>query len=85
MTLRFGEDYLELIAHEIEHVIEQLEGVRLCQEVESARAWVTQRGAFETQRAIAAGARARHEFDALTVEAVQANGVKAPGPRHPAP
>lgn len=68
MTLRFSEDYMELLAHEFEHVIEQVDGVSLRDEVASGRAWRTPSGAFETRRAFAAGVRARQEWDALAAE-----------------
>ena len=83
VTLRFAQDYLELIPHELEHVIEQIEGVRLRDELTAQRAWLAASGAYETVRAAAAGVRVRQEFDTLAVEAVQRHGLKAPAPRHP--
>jgi len=61
VTLRFGEDYQELLAHEFEHVLEQVDGVVLRDEVATGRAWRTDSGAFETRRAYDAGVRAREE------------------------
>lgn len=61
VTLRFAEDYHELLAHEFEHVLEQVDGVVLGDEVASGRAWRTAGGAFETRRAFYAGVRARDE------------------------
>jgi hypothetical protein len=81
VTLRFSEDFLELIPHEIEHVIEQIDRVRLIQEVANGHAWRNAGGAFETARATAAGVRARQELLALTVEPVQADGRNAPATR----
>ena len=65
MTLRFSEDYLLLLAHEFEHILEQVEGVDLHDEAASGRAWRTASGAWETRRAANAGIRARLEFDTL--------------------
>ena len=39
VTLRFAEDYLELLAHEFEHIIEQIDGVSLRDEAAQGRAW----------------------------------------------
>ena len=65
VTLRFAEDYLLLLAHEFEHILEQVEGVDLHGEAASGRAWRTSSGAWETRRAATAGIRARQEFDTL--------------------
>jgi hypothetical protein len=65
VTLRFSEDYLLLLAHEFEHILEQVEGVDLREEAASGRAWRTTSGAWETRRAARAGMRVRQEFDAL--------------------
>jgi Tol biopolymer transport system component len=47
----------ELIAHEIEHVIEQLDGVDLEIHARVGTAWKKEDGAFETRRAIEVGGR----------------------------
>jgi hypothetical protein len=65
VTLRFSEDYLLLLAHEFEHILEQVEGVDLREEAASGRAWRTASGAWETRRAASAGIRVRQEFDSL--------------------
>ncbi len=84
VILRFGEDYFELLAHEFEHILEQVDGVSLPHEVALHRAWVTPTGAFETRRAADAGVRARQEFDEqLAVETVHVDGRKPPAARHP--
>jgi len=83
VTLKFAEDYVELIPHELEHVIEQIDGVRLSDELTAQRAWLGANGTFETRRATAAGARVRQELDGLAMEPVQHHGPKAPAPRHP--
>lgn len=83
VDIRFGQDYAELIPHELEHVLEQLDGVRLRDEVKARRAWRLGSGAFETKRAIAAGLQVRQELEASALEAVQADSLKRPGPRHP--
>lgn len=57
LAIRPLDDQTELIAHELEHVIEQLDGVRL-QARASLRATgvhVTEDGAFETVRAVRVG------------------------------
>jgi hypothetical protein len=83
VTLKFAEDYVELIPHELEHVIEQLDRVRLPQEAARQQAWRSRGGAYETRRAVSIGLKARQEFDALAVEPGQADGHKPPAPRHP--
>jgi hypothetical protein len=83
VILRFGEDYFELLAHEFEHILEQVEGVSLPHEVAARRAWITPNGAFETRRASDAGVRARQEFEMLAVESVHVDGRKPPAARHP--
>jgi hypothetical protein len=65
VTLRFAEDYLLLLAHEFEHILEQVEGVDLRDEAASGRAWRMASGAWETRRAFKAGIRVRKEVDAL--------------------
>jgi hypothetical protein len=82
VTLRFAEDYYELLAHEFEHILEQVEGINLRDEVAARRAWVTPSGAFETRRASDAGVRAREEFEALAPEAIHVDSRKAPPARH---
>lgn len=84
VTFRFSEDYLELLAHELEHVLEQVDGVRLGSEVAAGRAWRLSSGAYETARALEAGVRARQEYNALlAAEAVQVDARKATARRHP--
>jgi len=57
----FG-DPTEWLAHEIEHVIEQLEGVNLISLANANQgAWQVDNRAFETTRAIRAGVAVRHE------------------------
>ena len=65
VTLRFSEDYLLLLAHEFEHILEQVEGVDLRDEAASGRAWRTASGAWETRRAFNAGMKVRQEAEAL--------------------
>jgi hypothetical protein len=83
VLLLFGQDYVELLAHEFEHVLEQVEQVSLPHEVAAKRAWLTGTGAFETVRAWQIGVRTRQEVDALTVEAVEGSQRLAPRPRDP--
>jgi hypothetical protein len=72
VTLRFAEDYYELL----------VEGISLRDEVAARRAWVTPSGAFETRRASDAGVRARQEYEALAPEAIHVDSRKAPPARH---
>jgi hypothetical protein len=83
VTLGFGEDYQELLAHEFEHILEQVDGVDLRAEMASGRAWRTRSGAFETRRAFDAGVHARQEVDEVAAEAAHADGMKPPAVRHP--
>jgi len=84
IVLRFGEDYTELLPHELEHVLEQAEGVNLQQELKAGRAWLLGGGAYETRRAQRAGVRARREVEAsLAAEAAEGNGRKPPHRRDP--
>ena len=48
-------DAVEFIAHEVEHVLEQLDGVDLEAQVGSGNVWRRADGAFETRRATEAG------------------------------
>jgi hypothetical protein len=68
VSLQFGADYVELLAHEFEHILEQVDGVVLRDQIGSGRAWLTESGAFETRRAFNAGVQVRREIDALTAE-----------------
>ena len=60
VTLRFAEDYLELLAHEFEHIIEQIDGVSLRDEAFQGRG---ERRAPRTRRGRgkAPGRTRRHE------------------------
>ena len=51
----------ELIAHEIEHVLEQLDGVDLEAQLESGNVWKHEDGGFETRRATEVGRRVARE------------------------
>jgi hypothetical protein len=82
VTLRFSEDYLELLAHEFEHILEQIDGVKLRDEVAAGRAWETPSGAFETRRASDAGIRARQEYEGLSQDAAELEVTRASGRRH---
>ncbi len=52
----------ELVAHEIEHILEQLDGVDLKTQAGSGAVWKSDDGAFETRRAIEAGKRVAREI-----------------------
>lgn len=57
----FAGNYRELLAHEFEHVIEQLDGLDLRQEAAGGRAWEVATGTYETRRAILAGVQVLRE------------------------
>ena len=61
-------EYPELLAHELEHVIEQIEGIDLAALARSGSIRVRQRpdGAFETARAQNAGLTVATELKAAT-------------------
>jgi hypothetical protein len=59
----FGADYRELLAHEFEHILEQLDGIDLRHEASAGRAWEVGGGAFETRRASRAGVQALREAE----------------------
>jgi hypothetical protein len=82
VVLVFGGDYVELLAHEFEHVLEQVDGVRLSEQMPDNRAWLTASGAFETTRALEVGLRARQESDLAAAEA-DAERRAPPRPRNP--
>jgi hypothetical protein len=67
VRLGHGDDYVELIAHEIEHVIEQLDGVDLRARADLPGTGVSECGpktssSFETVRAIRTGLKVAQEF-----------------------
>jgi hypothetical protein len=55
ITIAFGANYVELLAHELEHVREQMENVDLCAEEMKGHASRDASGVFETDRAAQAG------------------------------
>jgi Tol biopolymer transport system component len=55
-------DAPELIAHELEHVLEQLDGVDLQAQAGNGGVWKSGDGTFETRRAIEAGRRVAREI-----------------------
>ncbi len=52
----------EFIAHELEHIVEQLDGVDLKAQAGNGEVWRTGDGAFETRRAIDSGRRVAREM-----------------------
>src|SRR5262245_5912899 len=72
----FGENYRELLAHEFEHVIEQLDGVDLRREAAEGRAWEIAAGTFETRRAYLVGMRVLREAAPAHAHAVAAQPTK---------
>jgi len=55
-------DSPEFIAHELEHILEQLDGVDLQAQAGNGVVWKADDGAFETRRAIEAGRRVAREI-----------------------
>jgi len=70
VELLFGENYRELLAHEFEHIIEQIEGVDLSREAADGRAWRLPGGAFETRRAFLVGVQVLREAQSPQAHAV---------------
>ena len=64
IVIRFSENYPEMLGHELEHVIELMDGLKFSAEHAAGRAWLSEAGSFETARARAAGARVQQEFEA---------------------
>jgi len=63
VALRDDHSVGETLPHELEHVLEQIEGYNLALEAASGRAtWIPSLGAYETERARHAGERARKEL-----------------------
>ncbi|HEY7501992.1 MAG TPA: hypothetical protein VH740_25960 [Vicinamibacterales bacterium] len=56
-----GSDLPEMLGHEFEHLIEQMDGVDLTRDAKTGRAQRMDDGAFETARAVAAGRRVSGE------------------------
>lgn len=61
IEIRLGDDLTELLGHEFEHVIEQLDGVNLERLASAGQAHRLGNGSFETRRAIIAGQRVSGE------------------------
>jgi hypothetical protein len=68
----FGENYRELLAHEFEHVLEQIEHVDLRREAAVGRAWQLAGGAFETRRAFVTGVQVLREAQGRHVQVAAA-------------
>lgn len=64
MIVAARNDYVEMIAHEFEHAVEQIEGLdlRKLAFAEGGRVYRTEDGIFETKRAIEAGLIVASEF-----------------------
>jgi hypothetical protein len=69
VTLLFAENYVELVAHEFEHVLEQVEHVDLRVNAALGLARQLPDGAFETPRATLAGQQVWREYEALAADA----------------
>ena len=69
------DDPVELIAHEIEHVVEQLDEIDLAIHVGNGNVWKREDGAFETRRAIEVGRRVAHDVS-LAVQAPESHNAQ---------
>jgi len=78
IVIRFSEKYPEMLGHELEHVTEAMDGLKFRVEYAAGRAWMTADGAFETDRARAAGLRVQEEFEAAAHDTVSARVVRPP-------
>lgn len=67
VSLPPGVDFVELLAHELEHIVEQIEGVDLAALARDGRATRDRTGIFETDRAHEAGRAAVRELAAAGV------------------
>jgi Tol biopolymer transport system component len=65
-------DAPQLLAHEFEHILEQLDGVNLAEQVGNGAVW-SANNHFETQRAAEAGWRAARELAKITAGGARAN------------
>lgn len=79
VDLPVSRDFAELLAHELEHVVEQIEGINLEQLAgrTGSGVWATGSNAYETARAMSVGRRAAREvrlcadpFDAACADAL---------------
>ncbi len=61
IELRNTDSVVELLGHEFEHVIEQLDGVNLARSHREVRLVASRTACFETQRAVVAGRRVEAE------------------------
>ncbi len=69
--LKPSPDAPEFIAHELEHILEQLDGVDLQAQAGNGVVWKAGDGAFETRRAIEAGRRVAREITRSDVTEVR--------------
>jgi hypothetical protein len=65
VTLVFAENYVELLGHEFEHVLEHIDGVDLHADAARGRAQILADGAYETRRATEVGLQVLREYEAL--------------------
>ncbi len=68
VTLVFAENYIELVAHEFEHVLEQVDGIDLRARAALGQAKHLPDGAYETPRATLAGQQMWREYEALPAD-----------------
>jgi hypothetical protein len=76
IVIKNPSDVTELLAHELEHVIEQLDGVDLHRAAKKGQAHRLSDGAFETARAISAGQQVAGEVLDNAPDRVRGAGVK---------
>ncbi|MEO6238860.1 MAG: hypothetical protein ABIQ52_17835 [Vicinamibacterales bacterium] len=68
VTLVFAENYVELVAHEFEHVLEQVDGIDLRAIAALGQARHLPDGSYETPRATLAGQQVWREYEALAAD-----------------
>jgi hypothetical protein len=81
--VRPGAESVELIAHELEHVIEYVDGIKFLMEAHPGTSRVKlSGGAFETQRAIDTVRRVAQEVRDATMAGVRSWRLNGPAPGH---
>jgi hypothetical protein len=75
IEIRSAPDMAELLAHELEHVLEQIEGIDLGALAETGEARRLTDGAFETARAVEAGHRVAAEIIRNSPDRIRSTGA----------
>jgi Tol biopolymer transport system component len=72
-----------LVAHEFEHIVEQLDGANLAEQADNEAVWKSGGNHFETQRAVEAGQRVARELAKMPVSRATQAARSAHGKSHP--